>query len=157
MGYGLNLKNILVEKNMTVKDLANLTNISPSTLYSIIQRDSAVRYDYALRIANILDIDVDLICKDNPYREDPDLPPLLTEAGGLLTKLNKKSFKKNILDELLNLYEYKDFPSMYRMLVLFFQLNDIGREQAIDLLEALKLRQTDSERKELLKNIKELK
>ena len=34
------------------------TGIAPATLYSIIQRDTSVRFDHALRIANILGIDI---------------------------------------------------------------------------------------------------
>lgn len=34
------------------------TGIAPTTLYSIIQRDTSVRFDHALRIANILGIDI---------------------------------------------------------------------------------------------------
>ena len=34
------------------------TGIAPTALYSIIQRDTSVRFDHALRIANILGIDI---------------------------------------------------------------------------------------------------
>ena len=40
MGYGQNLKDILDNKGMTVKELALKAKIAPTTLYSIIQRDS---------------------------------------------------------------------------------------------------------------------
>ena len=53
MGYGKNLKQALDDKGMTVRDLCRQTDISPTTIYSIIQRDSSVRYDFALRIANV--------------------------------------------------------------------------------------------------------
>lgn len=61
---------------------------------SIIQRDTAIRFDTALRISNILDIPISSICKDNPYddfinysmivatRPDPTvLPPLRIRLG----------------------------------------------------------------------------
>ena len=48
MGYGKNLKQALDDKGMTVRDLCRQTDISPTTIYSIIQRDSSVRYDFAL-------------------------------------------------------------------------------------------------------------
>ena len=67
MGYGKNLKYILDDKGMTVKELAKKAGIAPTTLYSIIQRDTAIRFDTALKISNILDIPINSICKDNPY------------------------------------------------------------------------------------------
>ena len=67
MGYGKNLKKALDDKHMSVQKLAKLTGIAPTTLYSIIQRDTSVRFDHALRIANILGIDFTQICKENPY------------------------------------------------------------------------------------------
>ena len=39
MGYGQNLKDILDNKGMTVKELALKAKIAPTTLYSIIQRE----------------------------------------------------------------------------------------------------------------------
>ena len=50
MGYGQNLKDILDNKGMTVKELALKAKIAPTTLYSIIQRNTAIRFDTALRI-----------------------------------------------------------------------------------------------------------
>ncbi|MBR0410027.1 MAG: hypothetical protein IJI25_03345 [Eubacterium sp.] len=67
----------------------------------------------ALPIANILDIDINLICKDNPFRGEEDLPPLLWEAKGLLTDRNKRSYTQNQLVPVINLYDYKDFPQIY--------------------------------------------
>ena len=79
MGYGQNLKEILDRKGMTVKELALKAKIALTTLYSIIQRDTAIRFDTALRIANILDIPIDSICKDNPYDDIETLPTLPSE------------------------------------------------------------------------------
>ena len=70
MGYGANLKKILDEKGITIKDLSRKTGIAATTLYSIVQRDASVRYDSAIKIAGILDIPINAICKDNPYDND---------------------------------------------------------------------------------------
>ena len=67
MGDGKNLKKILDEKGMNVRQIARKTGISPTTLYSLIQRDSNLRFDYALRIANELEIDVNSICEASPF------------------------------------------------------------------------------------------
>ncbi len=39
---------------MTVKELAKKAGIGSTTIYSIIQRDTSIRFDTALRISNIL-------------------------------------------------------------------------------------------------------
>ncbi len=58
MGDGKKLKEILDSKNTNVRQIAKATGISATTLYSIIQKDSNIRFDFALRLANELEIDV---------------------------------------------------------------------------------------------------
>ena len=67
MGNGKRLKEILDEKNIRVSELAKLTNMNQQTLYSIINRDYNIRFDFAFRIANALDIDVSEICDTDLY------------------------------------------------------------------------------------------
>ena len=67
MGDGKRLKEILDEKGTNVRKLAKATFINASTLYAIIQKDSNIRFDWALRIANELDIDVHEICSATPF------------------------------------------------------------------------------------------
>ena len=154
MGYGQNLKKVLKERNMTVTELGRLCKINPSTLYTCINRDSSIRYDMALPIANVLDIDVDLICKDNPYRGEEDLPPLLWEAGGLFTNKNKQKYFETQLLPLLKLYDYREYPEIYRLLSNYFVLDDTGREQIFDMMEGVKLRHTDKDKVERRKTLK---
>ena len=66
MGYGTELKKILKEKKVNVKELCRRTGIAPTTIYSCIQRDTSVRYDYALKIAECLEIAPSLICGTIP-------------------------------------------------------------------------------------------
>ena len=61
MGDGKKLKEILDSKNTNVRQIAKATGISATTLYSIIQKDSNIRFDFALRLANELEIDVNEI------------------------------------------------------------------------------------------------
>ena len=68
MGDGKRLKEILDNKGKSVRWLARETTISPTTLYSIIQKDTGIRYDFALRIANVLDIEVSDVCSDSGLR-----------------------------------------------------------------------------------------
>ena len=58
MGDGKNLKKYLDEKGTNVRKIAKATGIIATTLYSIIQKDSNIRFDFALRLANELQIDV---------------------------------------------------------------------------------------------------
>ena len=81
MGYGKVLKEILDEKQMSVKTLSRNTGVPAPTIYSIIRRDTPIRYDTALRFANTLDIPLATICNENPYNEeDKSLP----EVGKLV-------------------------------------------------------------------------
>ena len=121
MGYGTNLKNILDEKKITARKLALQVGISPQTLYGAIKRDNALRYDHALRIANALDIDVNLICKDNPFKDTGTQvePEMLSEMGGLMTDVNKKSYIKNRTQDLLMLFDYNELPQVDQLVSLY--------------------------------------
>ena len=57
MGDGKKLKEYLDEKGTNVRRIAKETGISATTLYTIIQKDSNIRFDFALRLANALDIE----------------------------------------------------------------------------------------------------
>ncbi|NNJ33285.1 hypothetical protein [Lacrimispora defluvii] len=50
MGYGQKLKGILDEKSMSVRQLAKICNIAPTPLYSIVQRDTDISYDFAYEL-----------------------------------------------------------------------------------------------------------
>ena len=99
MGYGKNLKEILDRKDMTVKELARRAGIAPTTIYSIIQRDAAIRFDTALKISNILDIPINSICKDNPYDDMETLPELPSDTE----KRNITSHKNAYISEIENI------------------------------------------------------
>ena len=43
--------------------------ISATTLYTIIQKDTNIRFDFALRLANALKIDVNQICSASPFSD----------------------------------------------------------------------------------------
>ena len=61
MGDGKKLKEIIDKRGINVRELSRRTGINHSSLYTLINRDSNLRFDYALRIANELDIDVNEI------------------------------------------------------------------------------------------------
>ncbi len=59
MGIGTNLKIILKDRNITIKELSEKSGVSLNTLYSITKRDNNMsRYDIVKKIASALDITV---------------------------------------------------------------------------------------------------
>ena len=63
MGYGKRLKEVLDERGMSVMEFSRRTEVSSQTIYSIIKRDSSIRFDFALRFANVLNVDISEFCK----------------------------------------------------------------------------------------------
>ena len=147
MGYGKNLKQALDDKGMTVRDLCRQTPISPTTIYSIIQRDSSVRYDFALRIANVLDIDIKLICKDNPFEQGEELPAFPDNLNGLLDASQIKRYANNMMLPLLSLCGRDELTKLHELMSDYYVLNDEGRKQMFTMMDMLKNTYTDSERK----------
>lgn len=76
MGDGKKLKEIIKEKDVNVRQLSVRTGIPATTLYSAIQRDQKIRLDYALRIANCLEINPTVICSE-AARFENDMPSLI--------------------------------------------------------------------------------
>ena len=62
MGDGKHLKELIDAKGTNVRQLAKASGLKASTLYSIIQKDTNIRFDYGLRIANELGVDVSEVC-----------------------------------------------------------------------------------------------
>lgn len=56
---------ILKEKDVCIKKMAREAGLPPTTVYSILHRDCDIRFDIALRIARVLEIDVADICSDD--------------------------------------------------------------------------------------------
>ena len=59
MGLGAKLKQLLDERNITVKDFANQIDVPPTTLYSFIKRDSEnTKMDLLIKICKGLNISI---------------------------------------------------------------------------------------------------
>ncbi|MCR4930527.1 MAG: helix-turn-helix domain-containing protein [Lachnospiraceae bacterium] len=157
MGDGKRLKEILDEKNMTVQKLARASGISGSTLYSIISKDSHIRFDYALRIANELDIDVNEICSSNPFSgelTEKEIYPTVNDPKGLLDSSRVKGYLKGSLYPLCMLFGKNQMPDVDKLLTSFYQLDDEARQEIVESIQ-LKLKfHKDPERSEQVKNIK---
>ena len=108
MGDGQRLKEILEQKGKSVRWVARETTISPTTIYSIIQKDTSIRFDFALRIANALGIEVSEICSDaslNSENWDKNdsitLPELPSGMDEILDGNRIKRYLKNTLYPLM--------------------------------------------------------
>ena len=153
MGYGKNLKDILDDRGMTVKELAKKAGIAPTTLYSIIQRDTAIRFDTALKISNILDIPINSICKNNPYDSDETLPKLPSDKEMLMAKLQKKAYFSDRTLKLVEMFDYTELPKVDQLIADFFVLDDIARNDLFEYIKIMKKNHADPERKNMLGNL----
>ncbi len=153
MGYGQNLKNILDEKGMTVKELAKKVGIAPTTLYSIIQRDTAVRFDTALKISHILNIPINSICKDNPYEPGETLPILPSDNERLMINLQKKAYFSDRTLKLVEIFDYTELPHVDQLIADFFVLNDTARSDLFEYIKIMKKNHTNPERKKTLNEL----
>lgn len=67
---GQTLQQILKEKQINVNKLANLIDVSPHTLYSIIKRDNMkIDFEILIKICEALDVDVERFYRD--YIKNP--------------------------------------------------------------------------------------
>ena len=153
MGYGQNLKNILDEKGMTVKELAKKVGIAPTTLYSIIQRDTAVRFDTALKISHILNIPINSICKDNPYEPGETLPMLPSDNEKLMINLQKKAYFSDRTIRIVENFDYTELSIVDQLIADFFVLDDTTRSEVFQYLNILKNNHTNPERQKILDKI----
>lgn len=77
MGMGQTLKRILHDKNMTIKQLSEVTGISTNTLYSITKRDTVnVRTEIIEKIAKALDVPVERLLTTQDRKRMFDLQVL---------------------------------------------------------------------------------
>lgn len=151
MGYGQKLKGILDERDMSVRQLAKECNIAPTTLYSIVQRDTDIRYDFALRIANALDIPVASICGDLPYDKESTLPGLPNMFGD---ERSKKAYFSNRTLEIAKLFNYEEFPMLDKLIAEFYILDDDSRKEIFKIIEMKHEAHDEPERVKKLKEIK---
>lgn len=158
MGDGKRLKEILDERNINVRELSRRTGINHSSIYTLIKRDSNIRFDYALRIANELDIDVNEICSASPFsgelKEDEIYPTLPDGLNGALDASRVKTYIKYSLYPLMFLYGKNSMPDVDNLLTSFYQLDDETRQEIIELIKFRLNNHRDPERAKQVKKIK---
>jgi len=138
---------------MTVKELAKKAGIAPTTLYSIIQRDTAIRFDTALKISNILNIPINSICKDNPYEDIETLPKLPKDKERMMIALEKKAYFSDRTLKLIKNFDYSELPNVDQLIADFFVLNDIARSELFEYIKIMKENHSDPDRNSILRNL----
>lgn len=158
MGDGKKLKEFIDSKGTNVRKVAKETGISATTLYTIIQKDTNIRFDFALRLANALDIDVNEICSTSPFSGKmipletlPDFPSGINEA---LDSSRIKTYLKNSLYPLMALFGKNSMPDVDNLLTSFYQLDDEARQEIVETIQFKLKYHKDPERAEQIKEIK---
>lgn len=159
MGDGKKLKEQIDLKGTNVRKIAKETGISPTTLYTIIQKDANIRFDFGLRLANALEIDVNEICSASPFSGDltteESYPPLPSGLNEALDSNRIKTYLKNSLYPLMNLFGKKSMPDVDRLLTYFYQLDDEARKEIVETIQFKLQYHKDDDRAEQVKQIKE--
>jgi DNA-binding Xre family transcriptional regulator len=159
MGDGRRLKEIIdARPDMTVRKLARSCGISPQTIYSVIKKDGNLRFDFALRMANELDINVKEICSAVPFDDkdsDNDFIPGIPD--GLNDAFDKDRIKRYLVNRmfpLMQLFGKFNMPDVDNLLTSFYQLDDSARKEVIDLIQVKLKYNKDPKRAEEVKSIK---
>ncbi len=161
MGDGKNLKKILDAQEKSVRWLSKETTISPTTLYSIIQKDTAIRFDFALRIANVLNVEVSDICSDSALQAEDwsdesriTLPELPHGFDKILDENRIKTYLKNSLYPLMEMFGKNNLPKLDEHLTNYYQLTDEGRRDVDQFINAQLQIKKDPKRAKDVKTIK---
>ena len=157
MGDGKRLKEIIDAKGTNVRKVAKASGINGSTLYAIIQKDSNIRFDYALRLANELGVDVNEICSASPFSgelKEDEIYPTIHDTSGLLDSARVKTYLKYSLMPLMELYGKNAMPDVDNILTSFYQLDDASRQEIVEMIQIKLKHGKDPQRAEEIKNIK---
>lgn len=128
------------------------------SFYSIIQKDSNIRFDFALRLANELEIDVNEICSASPFSgaitEEEIYPTLPNGLNGALDGNRVKTYLKNSMYPLMYLFGKNSMPDVDNLLTSFYQLDDEARKEVVETIQFKLQYHRDPERAEQIKQIK---
>lgn len=139
MGLGKNLKEILKQKNMTIKDLSEKTGISANTLYSITKRDGkTARFDIVDKIITALDIPPNLLLDE----EDISTEFVIDGMTSIFIDRINSALNSEHVSHLAELSKAcqsdKDSLTLFWSLIHHFNnLNATGKIKAIQLLDIL--------------------
>ncbi len=154
MGYGKKLKAILDKKKISIRQLAHESGIAPTTLYSIVQRDTDIRYDFALKISNVLSIPVASICEDLPYGTDSDSDHTDNSFDERGLAYYKKMYLSDRSLKIAELFNQEDIPVLDKLISEYYVLDDEARDE---ILKIIKIKHANHDDDQRVKNIKNLK
>lgn len=131
--------------------------MSTTTLFSIIQKNSNIRFDFALQLANELEIDVNEICIESPFSgaitEEEIYSTLSNEFNSVLDGNWVKTYLKNSLYPLMYLFGKNGMPDMDNPLTSFYQLDNETRKEVVETIQFKLQYRKDKERAEQIKQI----
>ena len=147
MGMGQVLKRLLNERNMTIKELSEITGISKNTLYAITKRDSLhVRAETIEKISKALNVPVAKLLDWNSEGKMSELDRIAYQTAknkNLPIEIqNSPVYTIEVIDHLVNAIQ-EDNPRLYRtapdsLLMQYYNaLNPTGKAEAVTRVEEL--------------------
>ncbi|MBD9028674.1 MAG: XRE family transcriptional regulator [Butyrivibrio crossotus] len=118
-----------------------------------------VRFDFALRLANEFEIDVNEICSASPFSgaiTEEEIYPLPNRLNGALDGNRVKTYLKNSMYPLMYLFGKNSMPDVDNLLTFFYQLDDEARKEVLETIQFKLQYHRDPERAEQIKQIKGL-
>lgn len=134
MGDGKKLKECLKNKGTNVRRIAKAAGIPATTLYSIIQKDSNIRIEYALLLASALGVDIHEICSNGL-----DLNTIQELSCKWKQNLDSNAVKSYVINSfypLLHLFGEESIPDVHKLLTSFYQLDDGARAEVVAMMRA---------------------
>lgn len=133
MGDGKNLQESIKNKGTNVCRVAKAAGIPATTLYSIIQKDSCIRLDLALRLANELEIDVKEICSTGLLLDK--CPQMPHEWKDVLDSSNVRNYFTDSIYPHLHLFGQDSIQDVTNLLISFYQLDDEARREVLEMMK----------------------
>jgi len=158
MGYGENLKKALEDNQVTVYQLAKDIHVSPTTLYSAIQRDAPLSLENALKTVRVLRVKLGDICD---ISELENLGVLPGSEGSTFEDIYKDpgwgyraEIEAKVIPILLG-YKTVDFDRfVVPLLEKYLVLDNDGMKIALEVIEALHSTHPDHIREDYLDEAK---
>lgn len=157
MGDGKKLKSTLMKRYKCTQNCKRNRHQCHHVIHDY-SKDSNIRFDFALRLANALDIDVNEICSASPFSgaitEEEIYPTLPDGLNGALDASRVKTYLKNSLYPLMYLFGKNSMPDVDNLLTSFYQLDDEARKEVVETIQFKLQYHRDPERAEQVKQIK---
>lgn len=152
MGDGKRLQECIKIKGTNVRRVAKATGIPATTLYSIIQKDSSIRLDLALKLANELDIDVNKICSKGRLLDECIQMP--HKWKDIVDSNNIKNYFTDSLYPLFHFFGQDSIPDVTNLLISFYQLDDEARREVLEMMRIKLEYHKEKEREEKVTDVK---